>query len=356
MRTGRRRMAVAATAVALSSALLAAGCTPGFALPVAGSASPDASPSADPGDSASPSPSGLTPSAVPTNLSTPAPAAPLGPGAAVAAAPQAGRAPTQTYLVGSRQLDLNRGGNRPLRTVLWYPAVGSGGTGAAPADGVFPLVLFSHGLTATPETYQRITTRMAAAGFIVAAPAYPYTNGAATTYNPADIINQPADASFVITAVLGLNSTTGDPLAGHVDAGRIAAAGHSGGGYTTVGMLAGARDTRLRAAVVIAGGSLGGAFTGPAASVLFIHGDADPIVTYGIGRAAYGMVPWPKAFLTITGGDHTSYLFTSSTATTAVSTSTVDFLRWALYGDGSAKGRLGAEASVAGATTFETSL
>jgi hypothetical protein len=90
--------------------------------------------------------------------------------------------------------------------------------------------------------------------------------------------------------------------------------------------------------------------------VLFIHGDADPIVTYGIGRATYDMVPWPKAFLTVTGGDHTSYLFSSTPAATAVATSTIDFLRWTLYEDGTAKGRLRTQAAVAGATTFETSL
>jgi fermentation-respiration switch protein FrsA (DUF1100 family) len=335
--------------IALSTTLALAGCIP----PPPSSASPDAeirpALSGSPFEEASPSPSDATASPTPA-ASTEAP------GGAVAAAVPANRAPSQTFAVGSRQLDLNRGGNRPLRTVVWYPAQAPGGVGAAPANGVFPLVLFSHGLTATPEAYQRITTRIAAAGFIVAAPAYPFTNGGASTYNPADILNQPADASFVITAILGLNLTPYDPLTGRIDGSRIAAAGHSGGAYTTVGMLAGARDNRLKAAVVIAGGSLGGRFTGPAAPVLFIHGDADPIVSYGIGRATYDMVPWPKAFLTITGGDHTSYLFNTSASSTAVAAATVDFLRYTLYDDLSAKARLAGEAVVNGSTTYETAL
>jgi pimeloyl-ACP methyl ester carboxylesterase len=224
------------------------------------------------------------------------------------------------------------------------------------AAGVFPLVLFSHGLTSSPEAYRVIATRIAAAGFVVAAPAYPYTNASADPYNPADLINQPADASAVITAALGLADTPGDPLAGHLDASRVAAVGHSAGAYTTVGLLAGARDNRIRAAIVIAGGSLGGSFTGPAASVLFVHGDKDPVVSYPIGQATYELVPWPRAFLTVVNGDHGSYLYAPTSAASAVWSTMLDFLRWTLYGDDTAKARLPADAAVSGATEFESQL
>ena len=71
-------------------------------------------------------------------------------------------------------------------------------------------------------------------------------------------------------------------------------------------MLAGARDYRLRSAIVLAGGSLGGSFNGPAASLLFVHGDQDPVVTYPSAQAVYAQLPWPKAFLTVVNGDHGS--------------------------------------------------
>ena len=205
-------------------------------------------------------------------------------------------------------------GDRPLRTVVWYPPAGIiGSSGPQPvAAGVFAVVLFSHGLRSSPEAYAHIARRFAAAGFVVAAPEYPYTSSTASSYNPADLINQPADASAVITALLALNTTPGDPLAGHLDPARVAAAGHSGGAFTTVGMLAGARDYRLRAAIVLAGGSLGGAFHGPPVPVLFVHGDQDPVVSYSIGQAAFDRAPWPKAFLTVRNGDHGSYLHAST--------------------------------------------
>lgn len=107
---------------------------------------------------------------------------------------------------------------------------------------------------------------------------------------------------------------------------------------------------------MIAGGSLGGTYKGPEVSVLFIHGDKDPVVSYSIGQATYGMVPWPKAFLTITNGDHNSYLFGTSAAAKAVSASILDFLRWTLYGDATAKSRVPGEAAINGSTTFETTL
>src|SRR5690606_26993196 len=102
---------------------------------------------------------------------------------------------------------------------------------------------------------------------------------------------------------------------------------HSAGGYTTMGLLANFRDPRLRAAVVLAGASLGGSYVGPAVPVLFVHGDADAVVPYDRGRAAYEQVPWPKAFLTIIDGGHADFLDRDSRAADAVTATVTDFLR-----------------------------
>src|SRR5687768_16882129 len=52
------------------------------------------------------------------------------------------------YAVGWREVELIRGDDRPLRTVLLYPAAGPDSDpmriNAVPANGKFPLVLFSH--------------------------------------------------------------------------------------------------------------------------------------------------------------------------------------------------------------------
>jgi dienelactone hydrolase len=348
-----------------------------------------------------------------TSLSATAPATPVaetGPTIAVtgsAPAPatlpaiEPGPAPTQRFAVQRREITVTRDG-RSLRTVILFPATPgtpptpgtptTSGTATAPRarstsgapgpgrpttpdtsatsdpaatpdagrgqtpPGGFPLVLFSHGLRGSPEAYEPSLRTIAAAGFVVAAPEYPHTSEGAAEYNPVDLINQPADASAVITAVLTLSATTGDPLAGHVDSNRIAAMGHSAGGYTTMGLLSGFRDHRVRAAVVLAGASLGGSYADPAVPVLFVHGEADTVVPYAHGRATYDYLPWPKAFLTVIDGGHTDFLDRDSRAATAVTETVVDFLRAMLYGDILALARVPTAATVESVTRFESAL
>lgn len=295
-----------------------------------------------------------------------APAASRGPGAASPGAPPlvhlpplpARPSPARPLAVGVRQLDLARGPDRPLPTTVWYPARGDadGAThpDANPAAGRFPLVLLSHGLMGRPEALAPIGIRWAAAGFIVAAPAYPHTNHDAARFDILDVVNQPADASYVISQVLALDGHDGDLFAGHIDSAAVAATGHSAGGITTTGMLSAQRDPRLRAAIVMAGAMLGGSYTGPVTPVLFVHGDADQTVTYQGGRAAYDADPWPKAFLTVIGGDHGSYLGAGESGFNQMIKATTDFLRWTLYGDAAALRRLPTDGTAAGTSRWES--
>jgi dienelactone hydrolase len=246
-------------------------------------------------------------------------------------------APTTAFEVGVRTLRWARTADRKLPTTVFYPK----------GAGRFPVVIFSHGLNGRPSDYRELLTRWAAAGFVVAAPAYPHTTRGAARFDALDVVNQPADASYVLTKVLALNTKNGDPLRGHLDTARVAAAGHSAGGITTVGLFSLGRDDRLTAGIVLAGNGLGmgKAYAGRPASLLFVHGDKDPIVPYDWGRAAYDAVPWPKAWLRLRGQGHIDpYLRPGASAFAAVNRTTTDFLRWTLYGDATAKRRLAADA------------
>ncbi|GAA1831769.1 hypothetical protein GCM10009682_57910 [Luedemannella flava] len=258
-----------------------------------------------------------------------------------------------------RQLTVVRDG-RKLATTIWYPATGSAGgnarSGARVASGTFPIVLFSHGLRGLPEYYAAVTTRWAAAGFVVAAPAYPRTNANADPFDVTDVGQQPLDAAAVISKVRGLNTKSGDPLAGHLDTAHVGAAGHSAGGFTTIGMLSSPnRDERVDAAIVIAGASLGGSFTGPAASVLFVHGSDDQTVAVSGARTAYRKLSWPKGFLTLTGQGHGEYLRPGAKGFDQVNATTTDFWRATLYGDAAARKRLAADARRGGVSTYDSS-
>jgi fermentation-respiration switch protein FrsA (DUF1100 family) len=263
-------------------------------------------------------------------------------GAAIAAPPRRGTAPSTPYAVGVRTITFKRSADRTLRTTVWYP---SGSNRSTVARGRFPLVVLSHGLMALPTDYQALATRWVRAGFVVVAPAYPHTSRGVRTFDLGDVVNQPTDASYVLDRVLALNTKAGDRFRGHLDTARIAAAGHSAGAITTVGLFANGRDDRLESGIVLAGNAvgMGRAYVGLPAAMLFVHGDQDPITPYQLGRATYDAVPadWPKAFLTLPGERHIDpYLHSNSAAFPAVATMTTDFLRWTLYGDQSAKARL----------------
>ncbi len=209
------------------------------------------------------------------------------------------RAAASRSRVATRTLAAARGADRPLPTTLWYPAR---------LDGRHPIVLFSHGLGGLPEHFTPLVTQWAAAGYIVAAPAYPHTN-AHVRVDRADIAEQPADAAYVIGRIRALGSTKGDVLAGHVDGGRVAAVGFSAGGTTTLGLLRPGHDPAIRAAVSIAGREPSAPMGGAPVATLFVHGDRDPVVPIAAGRQAYASVPWPgKRFVSVPGGGHGQYL------------------------------------------------
>jgi dienelactone hydrolase len=230
-----------------------------------------------------------------------------------------------------RQLELDRGPARPLPTKVWYPI----------GEGRFPIVLFSHGLGGQPEGFADVTVPLAAAGFVVVAPAYPHTKKGAKAFNRNDIANQPADAQHVLDKISELDTLTGDTFQGRLATSRLCAAGFSAGGYTTAGMFTPQRSRKLRCGIVISGAVLdANSFTGRPAPILFLHGDADKVVVYPRGRSAYDNLKWPKGFVTFTGQGHGDFLVGKNKGFPAALATIRDFLRWNLYGDAAARTRL----------------
>jgi hypothetical protein len=152
----------------------------------------------------------------------PAPPAPLSP------------LPTGTHSIATRQftfVDASRptpafgaypgSASRRLPTTVWYPSDG---------DGPFPLVMFAPGYGATPADLAPLISRVAAAGYVVAAPTYPLLSGQPA--GPTDTVgwdDLAPDTWFVTSQVLD-RAASGDPaIAGLIDPNRIAVAGHSDG-------------------------------------------------------------------------------------------------------------------------------
>ena len=109
-------------------------------------------------------------------------------------------------------------GPRVLPTLIWYPetrtgaAAGAGGGTAAaqrppprPASGPFPLIAFAPGYLQCGGVYRHLLRTWASAGYVVAVLTFPRTNcdmGAAA--DEADLVNQPADVSYVISRLITL--------------------------------------------------------------------------------------------------------------------------------------------------------
>jgi dienelactone hydrolase len=136
-------------------------------------------------------------------------------------------------------------GWRVLPTTVWFPSSGRG---------PYPLVVFAHGFATTPAAYAPLLSRIAAAGYVVAAPTYPLLSGEPA--GPTDSVGWVdlyADTRFVTDEVLRV-------LGGFlVDPDRIAVAGHSDGallafadGYTPYRL-----DPRVRGVIAYAA-ELGG--------------------------------------------------------------------------------------------------
>ncbi|MFI7218339.1 alpha/beta hydrolase family protein [Micromonospora maritima] len=277
-------------------------------------------------------------------------------------------APEHPYAVGLREFTVDPDGPRPLPVTVWYPVDPTASAGpvtalsaapdvraAAPvAAGRFPVVVFSHGLRSLPALHAQLTTRWAAAGFVVAAPTYPRTNLRARGFTRDDVRNQPADAWRLVRHLVRLGARPGDPLGAHLAVDRFAAAGHSAGGHTTLGMFAAGQPFPVRAGIVIAGGRPVAGLARPLAPMLFVHGAADRVVPESIGRAAYARCLGPAAFLSLTGQGHGEYLGPGRPGFTQVLATTTDFLRWTLYADRAALRRLPTDAAAPGTTTFTT--
>jgi dienelactone hydrolase len=198
---------------------------------------------------------------------------------------------------------------RSLPTTVWHPA----------ATGRWPLVVFGHGYPVGPGPYVAMCQAWARAGYAVAAPTFPLASGPHA--DEADLQNEPADLSFVITSLLG---------APYVDPTRVAVAGHSDGGEAALatGFQAGMADPRVRAVIALSVRPLTGSVVTPptARPVLFGQSDADTVNPYGLGLAAYQQAPGPRFLLVLHGADHLSPFAGQTPWAPVVDRVTIDFL------------------------------
>ncbi|MGI8937778.1 MAG: alpha/beta hydrolase family protein [Iamia sp.] len=250
---------------------------------------------------------------------------------------------------------------RTLETLVLYPTDGEFATGdvtpdAEPADGPWPMVLFSHGNGGSGPAYAATLEQWASAGYVVVAPTYPLTS-LETPNGPfaEDLVNQPADVSVLLDWATG--PADGAAWTETVDTERIGLSGHSLGGFTSlaVGYNPCCADDRVDAVAEWAGAYLpdlairdaggdsdGGPPIDDGPPLLIIHGDADETVPYENATQLAEDVGAPSWLVTLVDGPHTPPYVQGfgSDASTVVTSATLDFFDQFLKGDPEGTDRL----------------
>ena len=183
----------------------------------------------------------------------------------------------------------------------------------APPRKPFPLVIYSHGFSSSHKGGEYLGRYLAGLGFVVAMVDFPLTNMYAEG-GPfvKDVVNQPADVSFLIDVLLERSQRQDDTLSGLIDPERIGVMGVSLGGFTST-LLAyhpAMGDPRVDAAISIAGPSslfTDRFFTSRSLPFMMIGGTYDVLVPYETNAAPF-QTKAPNAWLmSIEGGAHTAF-------------------------------------------------
>lgn len=156
----------------------------------------------------------------------------------------------RTFIDNTRPTDENNGvassASRTLNATVWYPQDN---------EAAVPLIVHSHGFVSSRSDLSYAAEHLASYGYIVAAADFPLTHGGAPGGpNALDVVNQPADVSFLIDSLIDMSNDE-ETFTTSIDESRIAVMGYSLGGLTTslVTYHSELRDPRIKAAVSIAG-------------------------------------------------------------------------------------------------------
>ena len=270
-----------------------------------------------------------------------------------------------SYQVTGHQLivvDRSRAGLGPrvLPTFVRYPVIPAAAAASGRlARGLFPLVVFAPGYTQCQGSYAALLNTWASAGYVVAGVDFPRTSCHVANPDENDLVNQPADMSFVIRQMLAASGQPRGFLAGLIAPGRIAVAGHSDGGDTVAAVAANAccRDPAVTAVMVFSGAEWppmpGSYFTQATPPILFVQGDADDINPPADSVTMYQAdTTGPRYYLDLFGQGHAPPYESHDPAALVVARVTVDFLDRYLAGSPRAGPAMSQAADVAGVATL----
>jgi len=173
------------------------------------------------------------------------------------------------------------------------------------SKGPFPVVLFSHGLSAQRLFYSSMLAGIASWGYVVISPDFLERGLAALAQGITSTPPPSLDQAIMARALEMLRRASSQPssvLFGTVDSHRVAALGHSSGGGTALNAL---HNPDVATAV---GWSPDGLTTPPSHKpIMFVVASGDTANTPTQVRALYDRFPGPKSFVEISGEGHNTY-------------------------------------------------
>ena len=202
---------------------------------------------------------------------------------------------------------------RQLLMEIRYPLAGPPSKTKKPARGPLPLIMFAPGFMQCGLHYFDMLKYWATAGYVVAVVNFPKSDcktGDAATES--DMINQPYDVSYAITALLAMSKAKHGLFAGLLAPRKIGISGQSDGG-DTVAFIAGntcCSDGRVKAVAVQSGAEWppvpGRWFARTPVPILFTQGSGDVINPPGCSVKMYTDDPSKTRFyLDMLGATHT---------------------------------------------------
>ena len=231
----------------------------------------------------------------------------------------------------------------PLQSVFMLPSEVAVDDLPVSSAGPHALLIFSHGFGGINTQSTQLMEVLASHGFVVASPEHT-GNTALDDSDPTPAENRVPDVTLVIDRMFERSGSAGDAFEGRIDESKVGALGHSFGGTTALGSVAGwagaSPDPRVTVIASIAGGTSPDHFTDAVlepvtAPTMLLVGTLDPSALQN-HEYVFDRMPNAEALfkVEVTDANHTHFANVCDIGNLLIDDLMITQDRWAAVGAG----------------------